>query len=775
MMSYLIEVTICWALFYVLYLALLSRVTFFTPNRLYLVLSLLLGLLLPLTPEWTAEMAEQAPAAAYYLQPITIGAQQVEIAITAPAARETAISWTEVLITIYILGAILAFSRFAFGLYKIGRLYLSSEKRSFTSYRLILTDKDHTPFSFFNFLFWSRKRYYNDKDRQKIIRHEEAHIRGWHSLDIILIEVIKIVFWFSPPVYLYSRAMRAVHEYLADEAVLKTEPRKKHYGHLLIRQSVSGPQIALANHFFHSQLKKRIIMMTKTKSKRQSMGRYLLVLPLVIGLAFAFAMPADGLSTTKTEVISSLNGQELPIFAGCETLETEDDQKACTKQKLMAFMSEKLVYPEAAKAAKKEGTVLVKFTVNAEGLVKNVRVVGSAGYGMDKAAMDVVNAMPRWTPAQKDGKPVATELSLPFNFTLSEEEKSDVYRVVDEMPRFPGCEEVEEAKERDQCAKMKLLEYIYSSVKYPEDAQKEGVDGTVVARFIINKEGRMEDIQIVRSVFPSLDAEVLRVMKQMNEMEKAWIPGRQKGEIVKVQFNLPVQFKLTGEDKKAAKEDQADDELYMVAEEMPRFPGCEHLEDKTERDQCAKAQLINFISENTKYPESAKIAGIEGMVIAEFVVTKNGEVQNVKVIRSEAPSLAEEAKRVVVLMQDMEERWVPGRQDGKAVNVQMKLPFSFKLPVIKESQPEGKKLELSNYQLSPNPSNGNIDLKFRGEAQPLSIRIFDNEGRELMLEEVRYFDGFFERSFDLSQAPKGTLFLQIRQGERVFTDKIVLQ
>lgn len=775
MMSYLIEVTLCWVLFYALYLALLSRATFFTPNRLYLGLSILLGLLLPLTPEWAAGIAEQAPTAVYYLQPITVGTQQVEIAISAPAARESTLSWTAILLIIYITGMLLAFSRFAYGLYKIGWLYHTSEKSDYPSYRFVLTNEDHTPFSFFHLLFWSQKRSYPDADRRKIIRHEEAHIRGWHSLDIMLIEILKIIFWFSPPVYLYSRAIRAVHEYLADEAVLKTASKKKQYGHLLIRQSVSGSQIALANHFFHSQLKKRIIMMTKTKSKRQSLGRYLLVLPLVVGLALAFAMPADGLSTSKPEVISSLNGEELPVFAGCEELEPPKAQQECTKEKLMAFISENLVYPEAAKAAKKEGTVLVKFTVNAQGLVENARIVGDAGYGMDKAALDVVNAMPRWTPVQKDGKAVATELSLPFNFALSKEEKSEVFKVVDEMPRFPGCEAEEDAQERKQCANTKLMQYIYNNLKYPADARDDGVEGNVIVQFIINKKGRMEDINIVRSVHPSLDAEVLRIARQMKEMEKGWIPGRQKGEAVKVEFNLPVKFKLTGEDKKAANEEQADEEFHTVAEEMPRFPGCEHLEGHTERGQCAQTQLISFMAENTQYPKSAKLAGIEGMVVVEFVVSKNGELRDVKVIRSEHPSLAEEAKRVVLLMQEMEEQWIPGRQDGAPVAVQMKLPFSFKLPVVKEEQTESQQLELNSYQLGPNPSNGMVDLKFRGKAESLSIRIYDNEGRELMLEEIPNFDGFFERTFDLSQAPKGTLILQIRQGKRIFTDKIVLQ
>jgi TonB family protein len=773
-MTYLIHVTICWIAFYALYLALFSRATFFVPNRLYLMVSLLLGLMIPLTPELALEVAPDAAVAVYYLQPITVGVEQVAVAVSPTSNATAPISWASVLWWIYLGGMIISGGRFVYGLFKIGRLYARSERHKQSDYQLVLTRAAHRPFSFFRGLFWSNQFNCSEADRRKIIRHEEAHIRGWHSLDIMLIEILKILFWFSPPVYMYSRAIRAVHEYLADEAVLKTGYKKKQYGHLLIRQSVSGSQIALANHFFHSQLKKRIIMMTKTKSRKQFMGRYLLMLPLVACLALAFAMP--DMPATKNPLSLSPNTVEgLPIFAGCEEFQNEQEMQECSKKALTAFMIKHLKYPETAKSANKEGIVYIEFTVNARGAIENPTVVKSAGYGMDEAALKVIEAMPRWTPAQKEGKAVATKMTLPFSFVLPDEKAGEVYKVVDEMPRFPGCEDTEDAMEREQCAKKALMMYIYSNIRYPEEAQKSNIEGTVVAQYTVSKEGQLKNIRIVRKVHPSVDAEVLRVVESMNEMEEAWIPGRHDGNVVNVEFNLPVKFKLEGKDQSKAQEASGEDQIYKVVEEMPHFPGCEHLEDSAARKQCSKKQLMEFMIQHLEYPESAKMAGSEGTVVIGFVVGKTGEIESVEVVKSVDPALDSEARRVVGLMKEKGLVWVPGYQAGKAVKVAVNLPLSFRLPKIENDRGAVQALELQNYQLSPNPTGGNVLLRFRGNEQPLTIRIFDNNGRELLVDDLPDFDGSFEQAYDLSKAPKGTLILQIRQGEKVFTDKLVLQ
>ncbi|MCB9036899.1 MAG: TonB family protein [Lewinellaceae bacterium] len=657
MIPYILQITFCWAAFYALYAGLLSRATFFNHNRAYLLGSLVLGLILPLAGWQLWLPAGQPELLTVTLQPITIGMENLEVVVMATAA-EPGLGWWEALLAVYWLGVGIAGLRFAYGLRKLWRLHRGSERRKQDGYTLVFTEEWHAPFSFFNTLFWSRQMPYPPEDEKKIIRHERAHMRGWHSLDVLLVELLGIVFWLSPMIYLYSRSLRVVHEYLADAAVLRTTKKKKQYGHLLLSQSQSGHPIVLANHFINSQLKKRILMMTKTKSKRHILTRYLLALPLLFVLALAFARPGSAeevlpIAPAPVEkAVEATKGDvdRMPVFAGCETEKTESEQASCSKQKLVEFMIDNLKYPEAAQKAKVEGKVLVQFTIARDGSVQEAEVLQGIGYGCDEAALAVVNAMPSWTPAIKDGKPVSLQMTLPFTFSLPKgtaqlgEDKEEVFKVVEEMPRFPGCEEENVPEgEMVQCSNRKLIEYIFTNVKYPREAKDAGIEGTAIVSFVVDKDGWVKDIKVARPLHERIDAEVIRVVKQMNEMDQRWIPGRQKGQAVNVQFNLPVKFLLDAERK------------------------------------------------------------------------------------------------------------------------QLQLP-------------EGAKdLKLQNFNASPNPTSGLLNLRFEAEAQPTVIRILNSNGQEVLREAINRFEGVYNQAIDLGKLPKGVYVLHISQGERIFAEKVVLQ
>ncbi len=677
MISYILEVSVCWAVFYALYRLLLSRSTYFHFNRAYLLVTLLLSLLLPMA-EWPAPQAVEASTLAMvYLQPISVGIETIEIVVTAGTEESTdMISLWDVLLGLYWLGVLFIASRFGYGLWKLYKLYRRSEKQDCDGYRLLVTDNLHTPFSFFHLLFWSRQMPYPPEDEKKIIRHEQAHMREWHSLDVLLMEVVSIIFWPSPLVYLYNRSLRVVHEYLADDAVLRHSRKKKQYGHLLLRQSQSGHQIALANHFFHSQLKKRILMMTKTKSKRHVLSRYLLAIPLALALALTFAFTGSDANPPSLaeileqpeEVTTKGDVDRYPIFAGCGELESYGDQLECSNKKIAEFMMKNLKYPEAAKKAGLEGVVHVQFTVAKDGSVKDATVLKSAGKDFDAAALAVASAMPRWTPAMKDGEAVEMQMTLPFTFRLPKDPKAaqdEVFKVVEDMPRFPGCEDLaDDSQERKKCADRKMLEFVYQNIEYPKDARAAGKEGVVVVSFIVNKEGRLDDISIKRSVYSSLDEEVKRVIGMMNEMEEPWTPGRQRGRIVKVEFLMPVKFVL---------------------------PESETASDEAEE----------------KLPDNT--------------------------------------------------------------------PHVIGYGVEENSSEKARQLQLRNYQASPNPTSGLLQLQFDADAKPLTLRILDSNGREVLREALNRFEGTYSESLDLSKLAKGAYILHISQEEKVFTDKVILQ
>jgi TonB family protein len=302
MILYILEVSIGWALFYLLYHLVLRQTTFFALNRWYLLLTFVVALILPaLPPLWSIHQpAEPTVSEMVNLELLLANLdywQEFQLVEAEPEADTT--NWW---LVAYWMGVLVMLSRFIYGMFQIGRYFFTGKKERKGIHRLVFTQKEHLPFSFFRWIFWGRQPLIEAPEADRILRHEQAHIRQGHSIDVVLVEVVSTIAWFSPLVFFYRKALRSNHEFLADAAVTKAY-KIKEYGHLLIQQSLSGPQIALVNHLIHSQLKNRIIMMTKKRSTRLSLLRYLLALPVIALLLLAFTYDeAYGLD-------------ELPVFS----------------------------------------------------------------------------------------------------------------------------------------------------------------------------------------------------------------------------------------------------------------------------------------------------------------------------------------------------------------------------------------------------------------------------------------------------------------------------
>ena len=287
MLTYILEVTLCWFVLYSIFFVALRKLTFFRMNRWYLMLSLVSGIFIPLLKKlqinfYQEDVAELAPL----VYVIKDAPSQMALAVS-----EQTTDWSYILSTlvlfIYIIGALFFVARLYKGLMAIRLLYVTAIKIEKASYILVSTTKDHLPFSFFKWVFVSSKLKLGDEFEQ-IIKHEVSHVKGRHSIDILIIELIQIVFWFNPFIYLYKTALRQTHEYLADHAVLQHGSRKA-YGTLLLKQSLSGLQIALTNQFFHSHIKKRINMMYQEKSGQSAWLKYALTLPVLLLLFIVFS------------------------------------------------------------------------------------------------------------------------------------------------------------------------------------------------------------------------------------------------------------------------------------------------------------------------------------------------------------------------------------------------------------------------------------------------------------------------------------------------------
>ena len=123
-------------------------------------------------------------------------------------------------------------------------------------------------------------------------------------------------------------------------------------------------------------------------------------------------------------------------------------------------------------------------------------------------------------------------------------EVKEIFKVVEEMPRFPGCEDLGSSEEKKKCAQAELLKFVYANIKYPPMARENNVTGTVVVRFVVDEKGMVGQEEIIRDIGAGCGDEALRIIRLMREMPERWTPGKQRGRNVRVYFTFPVKFKL---------------------------------------------------------------------------------------------------------------------------------------------------------------------------------------------------------------------------------------
>lgn len=128
--------------------------------------------------------------------------------------------------------------------------------------------------------------------------------------------------------------------------------------------------------------------------------------------------------------------------------------------------------------------------------------------------------------------------------TLKSDEEEGILHVTEVPPRFPGCDSVADAAALKTCSENKLLQYLYGKIKYPEYALQHSIEGRCVITFVVEKDGKISHAKILKDIGGGCGEEALRVVHSMNELPQPWIPGKHKGEVVRVRFNLPVKFQL---------------------------------------------------------------------------------------------------------------------------------------------------------------------------------------------------------------------------------------
>lgn len=508
-LDYFLKANLYSLLFAGSYWLLLRRHTFFSLNRAYLLLSALVSLLLPLAslPLQTVEMMPRLD------WPIPVGVIVLPATALASAPIETSPQWEQIGLIAYGLIAFFLVMRFSIQVGRLLRLIRRSSRQVREGYiRVQPGDPTIPTFSFFRYVILNPADSHNDL----IIRHELVHVRQCHSADVVGMALLKAVFWACPALWLLDRMLRQVHEFLAD----KQTNQPTDYARFLVEYTFGVRPDTLTNGFFNpSLLKQRIRMLHQKATNHWALSKYVLVLPLALGL---LAM------TTAREEIETMVSQATDETITVSGRVTSSDGKALPGAIVMVASTGKGTPTDAQGRYKLQSVPKTAIlSVSFVGFTTQVIPVKS------RKSLDVAlaptdpNELPTMgaTAVYKSIKP---NLAMPVRTPPSSETiNGKVYTAVEEPAVFPT-------------GIPGLMQYVAHTLRYPAKAQAAGVQGNVFVQFVILPTGAIGSTKVKKGIGSGCDEEALRIVKQMPR----WIPGKQNGKTVAMQYVIPIQFSL---------------------------------------------------------------------------------------------------------------------------------------------------------------------------------------------------------------------------------------
>jgi TonB family protein len=505
-LTYLLQFNVFAILFYGFYLVFLQKETFHQPNRVFLVGSLLISLCMPvLTSDWLASFfvseAVEDSIQVYYFN---------ALAATVVSGKNEGISLYQLLAIIYGIGVVLFFVKFLFSLQTLRKIL----------------QKGTQTFSAFTF---GRKTYIDSNlpEYASIATHEQVHARQLHSADIIFMELLLVLNWFNPVLYFYEKAIKNIHEFLADEEASK-QLGPVAYARLLLSQEF-GVNPSVFNNLFYEKatLKQRITMLAKQKSRKSAILKYGLALPIFLGMLIvssAFVYKTDVIA--KADKLIKKQEVRIGVFEkakvkipklGRETLISKDILPQIVVVDVL--QKDSIVYfIDGIISTKEISDALDTESIQSVGVIKTPQVLNGITYS-GRVDIKLKKEYKKTINSDLDGVSIKVE-----NSDLKGQE---IFNVTEKTAEYPGGISA-------------MYKFLGENIKYPVEAASLKKEGKVFVKFVVKKDGTLDNFEIIKAVGYGMDLEAMRVLRSMPK----WKPAKQNGKIVNSYYNIPIVFKL---------------------------------------------------------------------------------------------------------------------------------------------------------------------------------------------------------------------------------------
>ncbi|GAA3553448.1 energy transducer TonB [Snuella lapsa] len=724
MLHYILQTIVFQLFFLLVYDVFLNKETFFNWNRGYLLGTAVLSILLPFIK--IQHLKETLPSEYIVtLPPVILGQTTTEvkepIVLDAVMIAPSMSVWE---IMLYV-GMAVAFGFFLFKFFRILFFVFKNPKKRFDKALIVRLINSSEAFSFFHYIFLGEQ--IKEVEKKMILMHEMVHVKQRHTIDLLFFEMLRVLFWFNPLVYMYQNRVAALHEYIADSQAIKYQDKNQYYQNLL-SQVFETKHISFINTFFNQSLiKKRIVMLSKSRSKQINLIKYALLIPLVFGMLVYTSAEAQRKGNNSDNQYQELDDESLKEKLYSDLLDMEKAGMSFTEiltaSKLNSdryFVSRVDFYKSqmADKYMLSKGETLVKDLSRQQKMTyadyleykktDEAKLLWESDikHGVLRLLVNDMDALTDEEQKRKEQKInlikkddylnalrienidgskmyVQSHASL-FSVNKRDDSKAVLlnnpsfnvgFDVVDRVPAFPGCEGLSNA-DLKKCLTEGVSKHIRDNFNY-EVADKLNLIGEqrIHVIFKIDEEGNTIDVNVVRALYSELEVEAKRIVKTLPKM----IPGQHKGRNVTVPYSLPIIIDIGGNSERAK-----DLEAIMLNEvevpfamvdKAPVFLGCEGLITNEEKRQCMSKAVQKFVNRNfnTAIADSLGLTGRQRINVI-FKIDTKGDIVGIS-SRASHPALEAEAIRVIESLPKI----IPGENNGKKVIVPYSLPIIFQV------------------------------------------------------------------------------------------------